>query len=123
MQYQIVYGDACKRCNRPMVPAHDEIEPGYVEHNNEGFCKTCEARIRRRKTPGRPILTTDDGIVDEIAVERAAKGDLDVRATLVELRAAAVHLRKMAHSEYDIAFVLGMPLAFVREAAQTESAA
>lgn len=55
---------------------------------------------------GRP--PAGDGIVDEVAIERAAAGDHSVWLTVPERRATIAYLRRRGHSLSDIARRLGM---------------
>jgi hypothetical protein len=68
---------------------------------------------------GRP---TDDGVVDDVAIRRAAQGDRSVRLTARERRAAVADLRRW-HSAAETARRLGLAeRSVVRLTAQARAA-
>lgn len=67
---------------------------------------TATTTLRGSRYNGRPAH--DDGIIDEIAVERAAAGDRTVWLTHAERAAAIALLRERGHSLRDISQRIGL---------------
>lgn len=87
-----------------MIPALDR-DTTY-EHNGSAITLRA-ARYRNSCLAETPLV--DDGIVDEIAVERFARGDLSVRLSPRELVCAVARLAFAGRNDYEIAERFGRP--------------
>jgi hypothetical protein len=109
----IEYGDACKRCAEPMYPRSQPAVAGWREHDQAGFCHPCRVALDRPVV--RRNFIDEDGILDDVAIERAGHGERDLRLTPGEIRATVHSLSKVNGSAYDVAYLVGLPVSSVRE--------
>jgi len=105
----IVYGQPCADCRRPMIPrARRHLAPeGMVRHTAGGLCSTCYHKLHAVHSAGRASRGPSYD-VDEIAVERAIRGDPPAGLNSGEITAAVAVLTQRGLSIRVIARRLGV---------------
>jgi hypothetical protein len=104
----IVYGQPCADCRRPMIPQSRRRAPvpvGMARHHGGGLCNSCYHKRPRSTGHGRRGPYSD---VDEIAVQRAIRGDPPARLNSGEITAAVTWLTLRGLSAAVIAGRLGV---------------
>ena len=98
----------CVRCTLPMVPQKKHPPKGWAQHHARGFCRRCYPR-HYYHVPSQGAGVRGGGArFDEIAVERACRGDRPPLLWTREIAAAVDVLTRRGMTTLAIARQLGV---------------